>query len=86
MRPEYRMVGTISDATAKYFDWTSSVPVKKEKPIDLKASLDTLSTGKSFPRYAVVKTILHSLLYLFEVSGQIEEYAPAYLCNCSSFQ
>ncbi len=76
----------ISDATAKYFDWTSSVPTKQEKPIDLKASLDTLSTGKSIPRYSVVKTILHSAPLFLEVSGQFEEDACAYLCNCSSFQ
>jgi hypothetical protein len=54
------MEGTISGATATYFDWTSSVPVKQEKPIDLKASLDTSSTEKSIPRYSVVKTIFHS--------------------------
>jgi hypothetical protein len=61
------MVGTISDATPEYFGWTSSVPVKQEKHIDLnvEASLDTLSTGKSIPRYSVVETILHSAPLFF---------------------
>jgi hypothetical protein len=65
MMSEYGMVGTISYATARYFDWTSSVPMIQEKPIDVKASLDTLSTGKSIPRYSVVKTILHSAPLFF---------------------
>jgi hypothetical protein len=77
MRSEHGMVGTISDAAANYFDWTSLVPRKQENPIDLNASLDTSSTRKSIPRYLVVKTNSILLLYFFAVFGQFEEDAPA---------
>jgi hypothetical protein len=35
MRSEYRMVDTISDADAMYFDWTSSVSTSVNPIFDL---------------------------------------------------
>ncbi len=75
MMSEYEMVGTISPALK--LDSTSSVPKILEKPIDLKVSLESLSTRKYIPRYSIVRTIPHSAPPLFlAVSEQFEEDAP----------